>query len=92
MRLGLIVICESPLQAALVSGQFALAVELLRFLIPPGESQAFLAAAAGQSERPGDSGSAPPADLPSHGVSGIVELSSIHCFVADVLPSCLVTR
>ena len=52
-----------------MSGQFALAVELLRFLIPPGESQAFLAAAAGEPERLSEPGSAPPADLPSQGVS-----------------------
>ena len=61
--------CPLP-QAALVSGLFALAVELLRFLIPPGESQAFLAAAAGEPQRPAEPGNAAPADLPSQGVRG----------------------
>ena len=52
-----------------MSGLFALAVELLRFLIPPGESQAFLAAAAGERQRSAaEPGSAHAADQPSSGV------------------------
>ena len=51
-------------QAALPSGLYALAVELLRFLIPPGESQAFLAAAAGEAQRPAEARDRPSADQP----------------------------
>ena len=38
-----------PCQAALDTEEFELAAELLRFLMPPGESDAFVAAACGQN-------------------------------------------
>lgn len=65
---------EPHVQAALKSGEFDLAAELLRFLIPPGQAEAFLAAASGAN---GVAAAEPaPAKPASQGVRFIVSPST----------------